>query len=150
MQPRGVVVNRPGGRTVNDLQKLITDRMAELDLSYRRAATSSGGRVSHATLNSIVTGKHNWRLDESTVEGIAIALDLPISRVRRAAGMAERSNTSEFVLPDKARHLSAKNRRALLYMLEALLSEQERAEVALAESGWSGVERRSEGRAAGE
>ena len=99
--------------------------MAALALSYRQAATKSGGKVSHGTLNSIVTGRHTWRLDDRTVEGIATALDVDEDTVRRAAGQASRTEATEFVLPPRAQRLSAQDRRAVLVMIDALLSAGE-------------------------
>jgi hypothetical protein len=107
---------------VNPLQTLVSERMAELDLTYRRAAAKSGGKVSHATLNSIVTGKHSWRLDESTVEGIALALDVSVEQVREASGQAATSTATRFELPPRADRLGAKERKAVLAMVDALLT----------------------------
>lgn len=110
----------------NDLQRLVRERMAELGLSYRRAAAKSDGKVSHGTLNTIATGRHSWRLDDSTLEGIALALDVPVATVRAAVGRAQRAPETEFVLPQKANRLSHAERRAVLAMIDALLLAAEK------------------------
>jgi len=109
----------------NELQRLVSERMSELSLSYRRAAARSGGKVSHGTLNSIVTGRHSWRLDARTVEGIAQALELEPAAIETAVGRVSRSAESEFVLPQKANRLNAAERRAVLSMIDALLTAAE-------------------------
>ena len=102
------------------LQTLVLTRMAELGLSFRTAAARSGGNVSHSTLNNIVLGKHGGQFDDETLHGIALALDLPQSRVREAVG-ATRDAPTEFRLPRKANKLSPAERRAVLTLVDALL-----------------------------
>jgi len=110
---------------MNPLQKLVADRLAELDLSYRRAAARSGGLVSHATLNQLVLGRETVTgKSHKTLQGIALAIDLPLSVVAEAAGQTPKEPT-EFRLPKKANKLSPKQRRAILAMVNALLDEQE-------------------------
>jgi hypothetical protein len=94
--------------------------MAELDLSFRRAAARSGGLVSHATLNNIVLGRHSGHFDDETLRGVALALDLAQSKVREAAG-EDRQTPSEFRLPKKANRLTPAERAAILKMVDALL-----------------------------
>jgi transcriptional regulator with XRE-family HTH domain len=101
--------------------------MSELGLSYRRAAAQSGGKVSHGTLNTIATGRHSWRVDDSTIAGIALALDVPEDVVRAAVGRAQRAPDTEFVLPKRASRLSAQERRAVLSMVDALLTAAEKS-----------------------
>lgn len=108
------------------LQELIVTRMAELDLSFRGASARSGGLVSHGTLNAITLGRHSGHFDDETLRGIALALDLPQSKVREAAGMDPRTPT-EFRLPKKANRLSPSERKAILAMVDALLDDQRRA-----------------------
>ena len=102
------------------LQTLIVTRMAELGLSYRSAAARSAGLVSHSTLNNIVLGTHGGTFDDETLHGIALAMDLPQSRVRDAAGASKEAPT-EFRLPKKANKLSPTERRTILAMVDALL-----------------------------
>lgn len=100
------------------------NRLAELDLSYRRAADRSGGLVGYATLNNIVLGvRQPVHYNEDTLRGISLALDVPLSRVREAAGEVPKTPT-EFRLPKRASRLSPKQRRAILSMVDALLDQQ--------------------------
>jgi membrane-bound lytic murein transglycosylase B len=103
------------------LQRLVADRLAELDRSYREAARQSGGLVSHGTLQKIATGQHSGRLNESTLRGIALAVDVPASVVREAAGT--RADFGDFQLPERASKLRPKQRKALLAMMDALLDD---------------------------
>jgi hypothetical protein len=112
------------------LQTLILNRLSELGdgtspLPYRHAAARSvvDGKplVSHATLQSIAVGKHTGNLSEDTIHGIALALDVPQSRVREAMGLPSGTPT-EFRLPAKANRLTASQRRAILKVVDALLA----------------------------
>jgi len=105
---------------MDPLQKLISDRMAELDLSFRRAAERGGGLVSHATLNNITLGRHSTQFEDDTLRGIALALDLPLSQVREAASVS-REPPTEFRLPKKANRLTHADRAAILKVVDALL-----------------------------
>jgi len=115
----------------NDLQRLVVERMSELGLSYRRAAAKSEGKVSHGTLNTIATGRHSWRVDDSTITGIALALDVPEDVVRQAVGRAQRAPETEFVLPKRANRLSSTERRAVIAMVDALIEAAESARTGL-------------------
>lgn len=106
------------------LQELVLNRMSELDLSFREAAAKTGGIMSHATLNKVALGLHSGNYAEDTLRGIALALDLPQSEVRKAAGLPPTA-PSEFRLPAKANKLGPKDRKAILMMVEALLDEGE-------------------------
>lgn len=101
--------------------------MSELALSYRRAAEKSGGLVSHGTLNSIVTGRHSWKMDDRTMRGIATALEVDLAVVEAAVGRAVRVAETEFVLPERARRLSPQERRAVVSMIDALLTAADHA-----------------------
>lgn len=103
------------------LQRLVADRLAELDRSYREAARQSGGLVSHGTLQKIATGQHSGRIEESTLRGIALAVDVPISVAREAAGT--RDDFGDFQLPERASKLRPKQRKALLALMDALLDD---------------------------
>ena len=108
------------------LQQLVLDRMAELDLSFREAAAKSSGKISAAALNNIATGnKTPKHYSDKSLEGIALALDVRLSVVRKAAGETEKTPT-EFRLPKKAQRLTAKQRQAVLAMVNALLDEETR------------------------
>lgn len=75
---------------MDNLQKLLLQRLADLGtpgspMSLRRAAERSNGQISYEVLRRIARGEHRARLFDSTVEGIAAALDLPVDRVYDAA-----------------------------------------------------------------
>ena len=105
------------------LQEMVVGRMAELGLSFRGAAARSGGLVSHGTLNTIALGRHSGHYDDETLRGVALALDLPLTKVREAAGL-DRQSPTEFRLPKKANRLSPAQRKAILTMVDALLDDQ--------------------------
>lgn len=125
----------------NDIQQLVRDRMKELDLSYRQAAAKSNGLVSHGTLNAIATGRHSFRISASTVDGIALALDLEPAVIEQAVGRAARASLEVFVLPERASKLSAQERRAIVAMMDALLTAAESgARPALDDAGRSAID----------
>lgn len=104
------------------LQELVVNRMNELGLSFRGVAQRSGGLVSHGTVNNIALGRHSGVFDDDTLRGVALGLDLPLSKVREAAGR-QRDQPSEFRLPKKANQLSPADRKAILAMVDALLDK---------------------------
>lgn len=106
------------------LQELVANTRATLGRSLREAAERSGGLVSHATINNIELGRHNGQLDESTIRGLALALDLSQTQIREAAGLS-RTAPSEFRLPKKANRLTPSGRAAILRMVDALLEEHQ-------------------------
>ncbi len=106
------------------IQRLIVNRLAELDLSYRRAAAKSSGLISSATLNAIATGRRAGLPNESTMKGIALALDLPVAKVRETFGLSG-GEVVEFRLPKQANHLTPAERKAVLAMVNALLKGHE-------------------------
>jgi transcriptional regulator with XRE-family HTH domain len=115
------------------LQQLVAGRLAELDLSFRRAAdlTKTGGTtargeeerlVSAARLNQIATGKVG-KVSPEILEGIAKALDLPLSRVQRAAGVPV--GQAEFRLPKAANQLTPRQRKVVLDLIKSYLEDTE-------------------------
>lgn len=111
-------------RRVTPLQKLVTDRLAELNRSYRQAAEESNGLVSHATINHIALGRTSWqRLPDKTLRGLALALDVPYSRVKTAWDESKNVPETTFILPKSAEQLTPKQRKAVLAFVSALLEE---------------------------
>lgn len=102
------------------LRALIRDELARQGLSYREAAARAKGLISYSTLNVIATGKHAGEINDRTLSGIALALDVPVRKVREAYGMTG-VEPAEFVLPDRAKYLTAKQRRTVLSMVDAFL-----------------------------
>lgn len=117
--------------TTETLQDLVAGRLAELGspgrpMSGRQAAERSGGRVSHSTINNIVNGKHSGRLDDRTIEGLALALDVTRSRVERAAGLyREGRPAAPFQLPPRANRLTLRERRLVIEVMDSLLAARE-------------------------
>lgn len=108
------------------LQELILDRLAELELSYRDAAERTKGsahEISFGTINQLANGR-GGPVKDSTIRGLAKALDVPVGTVRLAVGRSENEPT-EFDLPDKAKYLTPKERRTILLMIDALLDKRE-------------------------
>jgi hypothetical protein len=78
------------GRDVNELQDLMLRRLAELGtpgspMSIRQATERARGLVSYEILRKIARGEHSGRISDSTAEGIARALDVPVQSVYDAA-----------------------------------------------------------------
>jgi hypothetical protein len=121
--PRGPPGERGAMADRTDLGRLIESRLRELGRSYRQAAAASGGRVSHATLNQLVTGRYRWRLDEVSLLGIALATDTPLADVRKAAG-EDGTPPVAVTLPSRSGRLSPRGRAALVAMMDALLSAE--------------------------
>lgn len=107
------------------LGELVTRRRASLGLSYRAVAERSDGLVSHSTVHEIESGSRATPTDE-TIDGLALALDLPISQVRRSAGLPPPDIETPFVLPRRANRLSRKERGAVLAIVDALLEAKKR------------------------
>lgn len=109
-----------------NLQRLVLDRLSELDLSYRTAAARSRGMVSHTTIYKIATGKQDPRgLEDQTITGLALALGVSEPEVRRAIGFTNVQPPTEFKLPAKANHLTPKERKAILSMIDAFIASRE-------------------------
>lgn len=115
---------------VKDLQRLVLDRLSELgdrdgSLSLRSAAERSGGMVSHSTLQRISAGQYLVRkITDRTIKGIALALDVRESEVRAAAGRSQIQPPTEFVLPKRARELTVEQRRALIAVMDSMLTSR--------------------------
>jgi hypothetical protein len=75
---------------MNQLQDLMLTRLAELGepkspMSLRRATERARGLVSYEILRKISRGEHSGRITDSTAEGLARALDVPVQAVYDAA-----------------------------------------------------------------
>lgn len=111
---------------VTDLQKLVTERLAELGdrrgpLSTRQAALRSDGLISYETLRLLAEGQHSGRLKDDTVAGLALALDVPRSKVLAAMGRSITQPLGRFELPERADYLTRPQRRAVLSVIDAIL-----------------------------
>jgi hypothetical protein len=109
---------------VSDLQQLVESRLRELGdhrgpLSTRQAAARAGGKVSYETLRLIRTGRHSGSISQEVAEGLALALDVPLSRVLAVAG--RRIPQGPFVLPKRAEALTKSERGVVLSVVDAIL-----------------------------
>jgi hypothetical protein len=121
---------------VSDLQQLVERRLADLGdhrgpMATRQAAGRSGGRVSYETLRLIKKGQHSGSISPEVAEGLALALDVPLSTVLTVAG--RRIPQGAFVLPKRAEALTKSERSVVLSVVDAILdaAAQERAQAAL-------------------
>src|SRR4051812_15658942 len=74
-----VARNGGGRRNVASmtLQRLVVNRLADLDISIRQAANRSRGMVSHSTISKIVRGEWNPRRPRDELfAGLALALEV--------------------------------------------------------------------------
>ena len=112
------------GEPVDHLQQLVLTRLAELGtpgkpLSAREAARRSDGAVSYDTLYTIANGKHSGRLTDPVAEGIAAALEVPVSRVYDAAGAPRPQG--RWLLPERFDRVSPQRRQMIEDLISALL-----------------------------
>jgi hypothetical protein len=105
-------------------QMLVRVRMRELGLSYEGAAARSAGLVSHGTLHRLASGLHQGRLREGTVQGVALALDLPQSAARDVLPVSYRPRDNRFVSPPRADRLSGRDRRLILDHVDRSLAKE--------------------------
>lgn len=109
---------------VSDLQQLVESRLREMGdhrgpLSTRQAAARAGGKVSYETLRLIRTGRHSGSISQDVAEGLALALDVPLTRVLAVAG--RRIPQGPFVLPKRAEALTKSERNVVLSVVDAIL-----------------------------
>src|SRR5665213_2520870 len=106
------------------LGALVRQRLRELGLSYEAAAARSSGLVSHGTLHQLAFGAHGGRVREGTIQGVALALDLPQSTVRAALPEDVEPRRRPFLLPPRADQLDARQRRRVLDYVDRLLAKR--------------------------
>lgn len=116
------------------LQRLVADRLAELDLSTREASAKSKGpdgvpRISHASLNNMARGDHAWaRIKPETVDALADVLDVPPSRIRKAMAESSDAQLPPFRMPPRHDRLNQANRATVTAVADRLLAEQDTAD----------------------
>src|SRR4051794_17554968 len=93
----------------------------------RRAAARSQGKVSYETLRLLKIGQHSGAISPDVAEGLALALDVPLTTVLEVAG--QRIPLGPFVLPKRAETLTKGERAVVLSVVDAILSaaDQERS-----------------------
>jgi hypothetical protein len=110
--------------SASNLQELVDRRLTELGgtrgaMSTRQAAARSGGKVSYETLRLIKIGQHSGSISQEVAEGIAEALEVPVTDVLRLAG--RRIPQGPFVLPRRAETLTKSERSVVLSVVDAIL-----------------------------
>ncbi len=115
---------------VRNLQELMAERLGVLGdrrgpMSTRQAASRAGGKVSYETLRLLARGDHSGKLTDDTVDGLALALDVPRSRVLAAMGRQMGQSLPPFTLPDRAHQLTRSQRKAVLSVVDAILNAAE-------------------------
>lgn len=104
----------------NPLQALVVRRLVELNLSQRDAVRRSGDLFSQATIARIVDGQVG-DVAERTLQGLALALDVPLSQVVEAF---EQSRAGKSVgLPARALQLPPDKWRELETIIDNMLAE---------------------------
>ncbi|MFC6006473.1 hypothetical protein [Angustibacter luteus] len=111
-------------KRVGDLQQLVERRLRELGdhrgpMPTRRAAARSEGKVSYETLRLLKLGQHSGAISAEVAEGLALALDVPLTTVLEVAG--QRIPLGPFVLPKRAETLTKAERAAVLSVVDAIL-----------------------------
>jgi hypothetical protein len=105
----------------NSLSQLVSRRLADLGLTGREAAARSGGLISHGHIYSIAKGGQPRRMREDTLRGLALALDLPLGEVQKAAGLPPEAKLK---LPERAKYLSPKSQKVLADLASTLLAAE--------------------------
>jgi len=113
----------------NELAELVVRRLAELGepgqpMSIRRAAERSRGKVSHETLRQIAIGRHTNDITDTVAEGIAVALDVSVEQVYRAARVPR--PRSKWQWPERFDRLDIEQRRLVEAFAAALLEAYEK------------------------
>lgn len=117
--------------TVSDmdaLRTLILDALTkDPDLSLRKAAKKAedaGWPVSYSTLSLIKRGQRVGAIQDGTLRGIAAGFDIPLTRVRKAAGMPAKEHPV-FELGESANRLNARQRQLVVDFVNMLLRSGE-------------------------
>lgn len=119
-----------GADPVERLSDLILTRLAELGdetgpMSAREAARRAEGLVSVETMRNLARGvRHTGRITDRVAEGLARALQVPVSRVYAAAGIPQPG--ARWRLPDRLDRLPVEQRRLVEDVAAALLESYEK------------------------
>lgn len=115
---------------VTDLRQLVLRQLAVLGdgtrpMSHREAAARSGGRVSHATIGNIAGGRHSGNIDDSTIDGLALALDLKRSEILAAMHRSHEASLKPFDAPERWQRLTHAQRKLVIALGDGLLAAYE-------------------------
>ena len=115
--------------TTNELQELVARRRAALGapgqpLSYKQAALRSRGLVSHEQIRKIELGQHGGNISDRIADGLAMALEVPVAEVYRAANTPRPAGRWHW--PARFDRLPDGDRRLVEDVANGLLSAYER------------------------
>lgn len=115
---------------VTDLRQLVLRQLAVLGdgtrpLSHREAAARSGGLVSHATIGNIASGRHSGNIDDSTVDGLALALDVKRSEILASIHRSHVAAGKPFEAPERWQRLTHVQRKLVIALGDGLLAAYE-------------------------
>lgn len=103
------------------LQELFRRRQRELGgLTVRQVWLRCDEAVSYHTFRAVEAGTRSRGVNEDTINALAVALDVPVSHVLRAAG--ERPRLTRFVAPRRWDQLTIEERKALSAVADAILN----------------------------
>lgn len=103
------------------LHMLIRRQMALLGMSYREATDPSrvDDLITASTLHRYSMPNRDTIPDERTILGIAFAINVDVATVERSLQLPP--SRSEFRLPQRADRLNAKERAAVLLLVDTIL-----------------------------
>lgn len=115
---------------VTDLRQLVLRQLAVLGdgtkpISHREAAARSGGKVSHATIGNIAGGRHSGNIDDKTIDGLALGLDLKPSEIRAAIRRSHVAAGKPFEVPERWQRLTHVQRKLVIALGDGLLAAYE-------------------------
>jgi hypothetical protein len=113
-----------------DLSALVNRQLASLGydgkpLSYRRAAKRAedhGHPLSPETIRQIAVGRKVGRIEDATVDALAVALDSSRPEILRAMHEERQKPLGEWEPPAAAAQLSLRQRRALEQLISVMVS----------------------------
>lgn len=111
------------------LSQLIQRRLADLGdedgpMSLRRAVGRSRGGFSHETVRRLMLGLHSGGISDKVAQGLALALDVPLTEVYQAAQV--RRPDGRWKWPARFDRLDPAQRRVVESVAAALLDASER------------------------
>jgi hypothetical protein len=117
--------------TATTLQQLVVRRLHELGdktgpMSARDAAARSRGLVSYETLRLMARGDHSGRIADQTAQGLAFALDVPLSTVYEATSSPQ--PTTRWELPARFDRLTSAQRKIVEAVAAAMLEAYDRGQ----------------------
>jgi transcriptional regulator with XRE-family HTH domain len=106
--------------TVSELSDLLNGT----GISARQAAEKAdkmGIHLPYGSIASYWSGRHPQHPSEKTLEGLAEVLNIPLRRLRRAAGAAA-GEATPWQPPPEANRLTQRQRRALEVLIKSIVS----------------------------